>query len=188
LPTLNRTTKHAADALLLIDFMNLFDFKGARALAPRAIRAARATASLKARANQREVPCIFVNDNFGAWTRSFEQLVQTCIGRGGASETIAHLLEPTAADISILKPRHSAFYGTPLEFLLDELEVTRLVIAGIAADNCVFATAQDAHVRKFKVWIPSNCVAAESPANEQSVLRHMARTLKGETHRYEEPK
>jgi len=170
---------------LLIDFMNLFDFQGARALRPRAVRAARNAAALKARAKQRRVPCIFVNDNFGEWKHSFPQLVQTCIDRGGASKAIADLLKPGATDISILKPRHSAFYGTPLEFLLDELEATRLLIAGIAADNCVFATAQDAHVRKFRVWVPSNCVAGESLSIERSVLRHMTRTLKANTQRYE---
>ena len=183
--TINRLHGRGADALLLIDFMNLFDFPGARALGPRAIRAARHAAPLKARANRRRVPCIFVNDNFGEWTHTFTQLVQTCIDRGGTSNAVAEQLTPTAADISILKPRHSAFYGTPLEFLLDELKVNRLIIAGVAADNCVFATAQDAHVRKFRVWVPSNCVAAESLSIERSVLRQMARTLKANTQRYE---
>ncbi len=81
MPTIDRTNRREADALLLIDFMNLFDFKGARALRPRAIRAARNAAALKARANQRRVPCIFVNDNFGEWKHTFPQLVQTCIDR-----------------------------------------------------------------------------------------------------------
>ena len=180
MPSLTRTAKRANDALLLVDFMNLFDFDGANMLAPRAIRAARNTATLKASANKKNIPCMFINDNFGEWSRSFDKLVQTCLKRGGASSAIAELLKPIGSDISILKPRHSAFYGTPLEFLLDELGVTRLIISGIAADNCVFATAQDAHVRKFKVWVPSNCVAAESLSNEKAALHHMARTLKAE--------
>ena len=36
-------------------------------------------------------------------------------------------------DLSILKPRHSAFYGTPLEFLLDELHVDSLILTGLQA-------------------------------------------------------
>ncbi len=178
------TGGRTADALLLVDFMNLFGFDGADALAPRAIRAARNTAALRRRAGARGVPCIFANDNFGEWTRSFDQLVQACIGRGGAAESLATLLQPSPSDISILKPRHSAFYGTPLDFLLSELEVTRLIIAGVAADNCVFATAQDAHVRKYRVWVPANCVAAESLANERAALQHMARILKADIRPY----
>jgi nicotinamidase-related amidase len=171
----------ARAALVLVDFINLLDFDGARRLAPRAIRAARRTAAFKSGAAARRMPCIYVNDNFGDWTRSFERLVEECLRRKGPSEEIASLLRPSPPDVSILKPRHSAFYGTPLDFLLDELGVKRLVIAGVAADNCVFATAQDAYVRKFKLWIPRDCVAAESAANERNVLRHMARTLKAET-------
>jgi nicotinamidase-related amidase len=169
-----------AEAVLCVDFMNLFDFAGARALAPRAERAARNTARLKARAAARGIPCIFINDNFGDWTRSFDRLVLACIDRGGASGRIAAVLQPAPGDISILKPRHSAFYGTPLEFLLEELQVASLIITGVAADNCVFATAQDAYVRKFRVRVPGDCVAAESAAIERAALSHMARTLKAD--------
>jgi nicotinamidase-related amidase len=169
-----------AEAILLVDFMNLFDFAGARALAPRAERAARNTARLKARATATGTPCIFINDNFGDWTRSFDRLVLACVDRGGPAARIANLLQPAPGDISILKPRHSAFYGTPLEFLLEELQVASLIITGVAADSCVFATAQDAHVRKFRVRVPGDCVAGESVAIERAALRHMARTLKAD--------
>jgi len=166
--------------VLLVDFMNLFDCAGADALAPRAERAARNTAKLKARAAATGTPCIFINDNFGEWTRSFDRLVLACIERGGASARIAALLQPAPGDISILKPRHSAFYGMPLEFLLEELQVASLIITGVAADNCVFATAQDAHVRKFSVRVPGDCVAGESPGIESAALRHMERVLKAD--------
>lgn len=167
-------------ALLLVDFINLLDFDGARRLAPRAIAAAKRTAALKARAQRRRIPCIYVNDLFGHWTWSLGDLVEACRSRGGAAATLAELLAPRKGDIPVLKPRHSGFYGTPLEFLLEELNVRQLIITGIAADNCVFATAQDAYVREFKVRVPSDCIAAESAAIERSVLAHMQRTLKAD--------
>ncbi|HXC39970.1 MAG TPA: isochorismatase family cysteine hydrolase [Burkholderiales bacterium] len=167
--------------LLLVDFINFFDFQGAKALMPRALRAARATAALKARFGSKRWACIYVNDNFGDWSRPFDKLVQECRERGGVSAAIAELLEPSANDISILKPRHSGFYGTPLEFLLDELAPSTVVITGIAADNCVFATAQDAYVRQFAVSVPRDCIAAERAADEAGVLSHMQRTLKAQT-------
>jgi nicotinamidase-related amidase len=168
-------------ALLMIDFINLFDFDDAAALAPRAIRAARATARLKARARAAGVRCIYANDNFGNWTSEFTALARKCLKRPGPAATIARLLEPQERDLSVLKPRHSAFYGTPLGFLLDDLRVTHLVITGIAADQCVFATAQDAYVRQYRVWVPADCVAASSPGYEKSALAQMARTLKART-------
>jgi nicotinamidase-related amidase len=168
-------------ALLLVDFINLFDFPDAGKLAPRAIRAARATAKLKARAGAAGMLCVYANDNFGRWTSEFSALTAECLKRKGAPGAIARLLKPGAGDLSVLKPRHSAFYGTPLDFLLEERQVERLVITGLTADICVFATAQDAYVRKFSVWVPADCVAAMTPAYERSALVHMARTLKART-------
>jgi nicotinamidase-related amidase len=177
-PTYSRRKK---TALLLIDFINLFNFEGAEPLARRAVNAARQTAILKSQARAKRVPCIYINDNFGDWGRPFDRLVDECLARRGASATIAALLRPDRADVSILKPRHSAFYGTPLEFLLDELGVSELIITGISADNCIFATAQDAYVRQFKLRIPRRCVAADTALHERTALDHMQRTLKAVT-------
>jgi len=70
---------------------------------------------------------------------------------------------------------------TPLEFLLDELTVVALIIVGIPAENCVLFTASDAYVRKFELWIPGNCVAAEQDAFRTAALAHMRRVLKART-------
>jgi len=70
----------------------------------------------------------------------------------------------------VLKPRHSAFYGTPLEFLLSELGTHRLVIAGLETDQCILCTAQDAYMRKFSLRVPRNCVATRFPAKGAAAL------------------
>lgn len=176
--------KPSRKALLLIDFMNPLDFAGSETMRASAVRAARRAAMLKRQAAARKVPRIYVNDNFGEWTSSFEGVVERVARSNPAAASLVEHLGPEPGDISILKPRHSGFYGTPLEFLLEELGVERLVITGLATDNCVFATAQDAYVRKFEVWIPADCVAATAGADEAGVLRHMRRTLKARTDRY----
>jgi nicotinamidase-related amidase len=169
-----------ATALLLVDFINPFDFPQAPRLIPRALRAARQTAKLKSKLARRGVPCIYVNDNFGEWTSEFSALVERCASLDGDAGRIARLLAPRDGDLSVLKPRHSGFYGTPLDFLLEELGVSRLVITGISADICVFATAQDGYIRQYRVRVPANCVAAESAANEKTSLAHMARTMRAD--------
>lgn len=167
-------------ALLLVDFINLFDFPESGKLEARALVAAKQAARMKERAIAAGIPCIYCNDNFGHWKSEFHRLVAECVERGGTSRTLAELLRPTAEDYSILKPRHSAFYGTPLEFLLDELEVETLVLAGLSADMCISATAQDAYVRQFKLRIPSDCVAADTAEHEAQALEHMSRTMKAD--------
>ncbi len=81
----------------------------------------------------------------------------------------------------MLKPRHSAFFGTPLEFLLDDLGAKRLVITGLTTDSCIMFTAHDAYVRGYRIWVPSDCVAAARPQFTRNSLQHMARVLKAST-------
>jgi nicotinamidase-related amidase len=94
---------------------------------------------------------------------------------------MAELLAPTPRDRSILKPRHSAFYETPLAFLLEELGIARLILTGIAADNCVMFTAGDSYLRRYPIWVPRDCVASENPGYTRMALDHMHRVLKAST-------
>jgi len=168
----------SSTVLLLIDFMNFMDFDSARRLAPHALRAATRTRMLKHRLHRSGVPAIYANDNFGRWESDFSAIIETCVSRGGASRKLAEIIAPAPEDRSVLKPRHSAFFGTPLEFLLDDLGTKRLVITGIATDSCVMLTASDAFVRGYRLWVPSDCVAAESPQFSRAALAHMARVSK----------
>jgi len=172
--------KRGKRALLLVDFINLFDFPKPQKLERRALGAARHAAALKARAMKARIPCIYANDNFGRWHSEFPALVDECLAKGGASAAIAQLLRPTPRDLAVLKPRHSAFYGTPLEFLLEELKVDSLIVTGLSTDICVFATAEDAYVRQFEVWVPADCSAADTLAHERQALGLMERTIKAD--------
>ena len=167
-------------ALILVDFINLFDFEHSEKLAARAVEAAKRTAVLKRKARAADMPCIYANDNFGHWRSEFSRLVEECLKAQGPPHEIVGLLKPDRDDYSILKPRHSAFYETPLAFLLEELEVDSLILTGLSTDMCVFATAQDAYVRKYKLWIPSDCVAADTEEHEREALGHMHRTLRAD--------
>jgi nicotinamidase-related amidase len=164
--------------LLLVDFINPLDFPGGDAFAPKALAAARATAKLKAKLTARGMATIYANDNYGVWQSDFHSLVSTCMGLEGARGEIARLLYPQAEDITILKPRHSAFYASPLELLLTEMHAKELVICGLATDMCVQLTAGDAFLREYACWVPSDCSAAESDAEKKAALAYMADVLK----------
>ncbi|HVE49478.1 MAG TPA: cysteine hydrolase [Casimicrobiaceae bacterium] len=168
-------------ALLLVDFLNFMDFSDARPLAPHALRAAVKARALKARLARARIPVIYANDNFGYWESDIHAIVDHCISRGGAARRLAELIAPQQGDHSVLKPRHSAFFGTPLEFLLKELSIDRLVITGLTTDSCVMFTAHDAYLRGYRIWVPRDCVAAAKPLYTQHALAHIARVLKGST-------
>jgi nicotinamidase-related amidase len=168
--------------LLIVDFITSLDFPGAEKLAAPALEAAKATAALKQRLAAEGVPAIYANDNYGVWQSDFHSLVATCLGLEGEAGEIARVLYPQADDLTILKPRHSAFYASPLELLLTEMQARELVICGLATDMCVQLTAADAFLREFKVWVPADCTAAETQAAKDQALRYMADVLKCETH------
>jgi nicotinamidase-related amidase len=168
--------------LILIDFINPLDFPGGEKLARPALRAARATARLRERLDARGVAVIYANDNYGVWQSDFHSLVSRCLGRDDESGEIARLLAPRATDLTILKPRHSAFYGSPLELLLKQMEARELILCGLAADMCVQLTAADAFLRGFQVWAPSDCTAAETPPAKAAALKYMAQVLKCAVH------
>lgn len=164
--------------LILVDFINPLDFPGAETLAKPAIAAAAAAARLKARLAGQGVPTIYANDNYGIWQSDFHSLVASCLGMDGPSAEIARLLYPQADDLTILKPRHSAFFGSPLELLLDEMQARELVICGLATDICVQLTAMDAFLREYRIRVPADCTAAESTQAWKASLRYMAAILR----------
>ena len=105
-------------ALIIIDLFSLFDFPEGRALGPPAVRAAHKAAILMAAFDERDLPVIFANDNFGDWRRDFPGLVEACRQRGGHATDIAERLAPQPQHYFILKPKHSVFLATPLPVLL----------------------------------------------------------------------
>lgn len=173
--------------LLLVDFINPLDFPGADKLAGPAVAAARATAGLKEELAADGVTAIYANDNYGVWQSDFHSLVSACLGMEGAPAQITRLVYPQAGDLAILKPRHSAFYASPLELLLSEMQARELVICGVATDMCVQLTAGDAFLREFSVWVPSDCTAAESTAAKAASLEYMATVLKCDTRPWARP-
>jgi len=164
--------------LLLVDFINPLNFPGSEKLAPTALKAARSTARLKERLSAEGVPTIYANDNYGVWQSDFHSLVSTCLGMEGPAGEIAKLLYPQAEDITILKPRHSAFHASPLDLLLKEIGAEDLVICGLATDMCVQLTAGDAFLREYRCWVPADCTAAETPGAKKASLAYMADVLK----------
>jgi len=62
----------------------------------------------------------------------------------------------------VLKPKHSAFYSTPLDILLNHLDTETLILAGFAGNICVLFTANDAYMRNFKLIVPSDCIGSNT--------------------------
>jgi nicotinamidase-related amidase len=167
-------------ALLLIDVINDFDFPEADQLLKYARPMARILLRLKRRAQKAGVPVIYVNDNFGRWKSDFRRTVDYCT-RQGRGRDIVKLLRPEENDYFVLKPKHSGFFSTTLETLLRYLESQTLILTGIAGNFCVLFTANDAYMRDFNLFVPSDCTVSNTKKENDSALGLMRKFLKADT-------
>lgn len=164
-------------ALLLVDVINDLEFDGGERLFKSALPAARRIATLAKRARERQVPVIYANDNFGRWRSDFREVVEHCLRDDVRGRPIAELLKPDPADYFVLKPKHSAFFATTLDLLLEYLKVERLILAGFAGDACVLITAADAYLRDFELYIPPDCTASQSADENRKAIAYMKRVF-----------
>jgi nicotinamidase-related amidase len=143
--------------------------------------AARRIKALKERCRSARIPTLYVNDNFGRWQSDFAKLVAHC--REPASrgrEVMEQLVPDEEKDYFVLKPKHSGFFSTTLDTLLEYLEAKTLILTGLTADICVLFTANDAYMRDFNLIVPSDCVASQEPDENRHALEHMRRVLKAD--------
>jgi nicotinamidase-related amidase len=168
-------------ALLLIDVINDLEFDSGGELLVHALPAAKRMAELKQRARALGIPAVYVNDNFGRWRSDFKALVQHCSNSDVRGRPIARLLTPAGDDYFVLKPKHSGFYSTTLEILLQYLQTTTLIICGLTGDMCVLFTANDAFLRDYRLVVPSDCVASRNEEDNRNALTHMHRILEADT-------
>jgi nicotinamidase-related amidase len=164
-------------ALLLIDTINDFEYPGGDSLFAHSLPMAPRIAALKRRARAAGVPTIYVNDNYGKWQSNLEHLIDHCLHDRVRGQPFVEQLLPEPDDYFVLKPKHSGFYSTTLEVLLAYLRAKTLVLTGIAGDNCVLFTANDAYMRDYNLVVPADCTASIDAADNEHALRQMQRVL-----------
>jgi nicotinamidase-related amidase len=171
----DRSSRHrrgnggGATALLVIDMLNPYEHDDADRLAESAAEAVPAIQRLLPRAAEADVPVIYVNDNYEDWNSSAEELLERAL-EGRHPELVEPISPPESASF-VIKARHSVFYGTPIEYLLDRMEVDRLVLTGQVTEQCILYSALDAYVRHFEVAVPRDAVAHIDSGLAEAALR-----------------
>jgi nicotinamidase-related amidase len=186
-----RRTRHerqgvesGSTALLVVDMLNPYDHPDADRLAERVADALPGVETLLRRAGEAEIPVVYVNDNYGDWNSSSEELARRAIE--GAHPELVEPVLPEEGQSFVVKARHSTFYETPLEYLLDQMGAGRIVFAGQVTEQCILYSALDAYVRHFDVVIPTDAVAAIYDDLGEASLRMMERNMGAELARADE--
>lgn len=167
-------------ALLLIDVINDLEFPEGDQLLRHALPMARRIAALRQRAKQDGIPVVYVNDNFGRWRSDFSAQVEHCLKDDVRGQPIVELLRPDADDYFVLKPKHSGFFSTALDILLEYLGTKAVILTGVATNICVLFTANDAYMRDLYLAVPSDCVASNTDEENRYALEQMRQILKAD--------
>ena len=120
-------------ALILIDVSNVLEWDGGEQLLPFALPMAQRIAELKSRARDADVLVVYVNDNFGQWKSDRRALIRHCLEDDVRGKPIVELLAPDD-DYFVLKPKHSGFFSTNLDILLDYLGAKTLILTGMVGE------------------------------------------------------
>ena len=170
-------------ALLLLDVINDLEWEGGELLVSHFEAMAPQLAALTERARAAGIPVIYVNDNYGQWRSDVHSLVRHCLDDGVRGQRVVSLLQPAPDDYFVLKPMHSGFFATTLELLLRYLGARTLVLTGVAGNICVLFTANDAHMRGFRVVAPADCLASNTPEDNAYALDQMRKVMSADTTR-----
>lgn len=173
MPTPRRPTR----ALLILDMISEYEFEDWRRIVRAARPIAPRIARLAVRAREARIPVMYVNDTGKNWESDQSAFLARCLAPQARGRDIAALLRPRAGDFFIFKPRHSAFYATPLAELLEQSGVQELILTGITSHQCVLFTAMDAHVRGLTLTVPGDTLGAGAAVQTRMALAVLREAL-----------
>lgn len=165
-------------ALVVVDMLNPYEHEDAEALTGSVERIVEPVASLVARAFAEGVEVVYVNDNYGDWSSSRDDLIQSA--RKGARPDLVEPLVPPEGVSFVFKARHSIFYGTPLEWLLAQKGIERIVLVGQVTEQCILYSSLDAYVRHLQVGVPRDGVAHIHEHLAAAAFEMMERNMRAE--------
>jgi nicotinamidase-related amidase len=166
-------------ALVVVDMLNPYRHQDAEQLTASVSDMIEPISELASRAREREdVALIYVNDNYGDFAASRDQIVQRALD--GERPDLVKPIRPFSETMFLPKVRHSAFYSTALEYLLNRLGVKRVILAGQVTEQCILYSALDAYVRHFAIRVPPDAVAYIDAELGRAALRMMERNMRAE--------
>lgn len=173
----------ARAALLVLDMQDYFLRPGSHAFIPSAAAILPNIQALINAFNAHQQPVVFtrhVNSDedaagMGRWWRDL-------IRSDSPDSKLASLLDPSTRSgqrpgsdpIIIRKSQYDAFYASPLEQTLRDLEVEQVVVTGVMTHLCCETTARAAFVRGFDVFFVADGTATYTEAFHRASLLNLA--------------
>jgi len=171
------------DALVLVDVLADFGHRNGEALLAAFREAAPTLGAAIASARAAGIPVIYANDDFGTWAGDRGRVLAEARRRCPEPELI-DAVAPQPGDPFLCKPRYSAFDHTPLELVLREREVERVLLGGMSTEGCVAQTAIDARELGFKITVLADACASPHERLEQVALTYLEEVVGAQVERF----
>jgi nicotinamidase-related amidase len=166
-------------AVLVVDMLNTYEHPDAELLVPNVEEIIEPLSELVRNARKSDdVDVVYVNDNYGDFTAQFSDIVHAALN--GARPDLVKPIAPADDSRTLTKVRHSAFYSTPLAYLLGRLDTKRVILTGQVTEQCILYSALDAYVRHFPVVVPRDAVAHIDAELGAAALKMMERNMSAE--------
>jgi len=162
-------------AVVVTDMLNPYDHEDADVLADNVAGMVDAVARLVADARESDVELVYVNDNYGDFAATRQDIVRRALE--GRRPELVEPIVPADGVSFLQKARHSAFYSTALDHLLRERSIDTIILAGQVTEQCILYTALDAYVRHFAIRVAPDAVAHIDPELGDAALRMMERNM-----------
>jgi nicotinamidase-related amidase len=165
-------------ALIVVDMLNHYEHEDADKLARSAEVVLEPLKALIDRAADEDVMTVYVNDNHDRWESNRQGLIKRALD--GARPDLVEPILPRDEDLFVTKTRHSIFYASPIEYILEQEDIARIALAGQVTEQCILYSALDAHIRHLDVTVPRDAVAHIFEDLAEASLKMMERNLGAE--------
>jgi nicotinamidase-related amidase len=162
-------------ALIVVDMVQTYDFADSEPLVESVEQVIEPLTALIERGKREAELVIYVNDNFGEWHSERGKLVDEALAT--PHRHLVETIRPSDEALFIVKARHSIFYGTPLDYILDTKGISEIVLTGQVTEQCILYSTLDAHVRGRSTTVARDCVAHIDGELAQAALRMMERNM-----------
>jgi nicotinamidase-related amidase len=111
---------------------------------------------------------------FGRWQAKNSRSTEDMSEAWDKGNDIVAEIAPQPGDIVVRKQKPSAFFGTPLMSMLNEVHADSVLVTGTTTSGCVRASVIDAFSYNMKVSVVEECVFDRGQASHKINLFDMA--------------
>jgi nicotinamidase-related amidase len=161
------------EALLVVDAITEFAHADGECLLASLRERGAALEAALAHARSHGLPVLYVNDAGGVWDGDAPAAVRRALS-GPGGDVIARIA-PRPGDLFVFKDGYAAIGSTPVESILREHGVNRIVLTGAATEMCVAQTAITAREHGFQVTVLADACAHVHEEDERIALAYLER-------------